>query len=239
MGETLAPKQRYLIITNSFYTCIYRGTTFDPPGKPSKGDAALPTPEPPKIPTGEAESVCFPADASVLTVDGRRVRMDELRIGDRVHVGGGIYSDIFLFTHKDAAREHTFVALHTDDNRRLLLTAGHYVYVNGHLATAGTVRVGDMLRAADGKSAVRIRRVHTERRRGLYNPHTVHGDIAVDGIVTSTFTRTVEPLVAVGALAPLRALHRRVGIALRGLLDNGAHSLAKWLPNGQPEYLLL
>ena len=50
--------------------------------------------------------------------------------------------------------------------------------------------------------------VRSARKTGLYNPHTLHGDIVVDGVLTSTYTAAFSPTLAHVALAPLRALYR-------------------------------
>jgi hypothetical protein len=83
---------------------------------------------------------------------------------------------------------------------------GHYLYVNGELQTAGSVKVGDMLTLANGdKSAVT--EVSSQWAPGLYNPHTLTGDIVVDGILTSTYTDAVSPTLAHALLAPLRQMY--------------------------------
>lgn len=39
-------------------------------------------------------------------------------------------------------------------------------------------------------------------------PATIHGDLVVNGFVTSTYTTAIEPIVAYGNLAPLRGTCR-------------------------------
>jgi hypothetical protein len=48
--------------------------------------------------------------------------------------------------------------------------------------------------------------VSTEWAEGLYNPHTMHGDIVVDGVHTSTYTDSVAPALAHALLWPVRML---------------------------------
>ena len=43
--------------------------------------------------------------------------------------------------------------------------------------------------------------------KGLYNPLTLAGDIVVDGILASTYTKAVTPKMAHAALAPLRMMY--------------------------------
>lgn len=240
-GVTLGKNQRYLILTNAFYTCVYRGIP-SPSEKekkkdenkntPKTGDNVLPTPQPPNL--GDGPSVCFPADATVRLRHGIK-RMDQLTVGDSVHVGNGEYSNVFMFSHKQYYRMYDFLTLSTDTGHQVTLTPSHYLYVNGILTAAASVKVGDALRTSNGAPAYVVK-VENERRQGLYNPHTSHGNIEVNGIVTSTFTTTVAPPFAFGLLAPLRALYRRLGLALHAL-NNGADCLARWAPKGPLQYL--
>jgi len=185
-----------------------------------------------------ATAACFPAEATVTLASGAAVRMDQLSVGDSVAVGGGRFSDVFAFTHADAAAVSSFVELTVASPAdacaahptSLRLTPGHYLSVNGGLAAASTVVVGDRLVRADGSAAV-VTHVSAVRRAGLYNPQTVDGAILVDGIVTSTYTTAVEPRVAHAALAPLRALYAVGGGWVGGLLTESSR-LAGLLPRG-------
>lgn len=154
----------------------------------------------------EDENTCFPASAMVKLEDGAWKRMEEVQIGDKVQVGSDKYSPVFMFTHRDADVNYLFVELETSTGERVRLTKGHYIYVNGRLEMAGTVRLRDEVIHEDGTR----RRISNIRRvwgRGLFNPQTMHGDIVVDGLVASTYTRSVSPKVAHGLLAPLRCMY--------------------------------
>lgn len=186
--------------------------------------------------SNEAESspsddpVCFPADAYVETQFGSKKRIDQVNIGDRLHVGNGQFSTVFMFTHKLSQVEAAFVKLETDAGFSIRLTSGHYLYVNDRLASAETVNSGDVLILADGQRTV-VSNVSQVTSRGLYNPQTVHGNIVVDGIVASTYTRAVQPTTAHALLAPLRALYQRLGLTT-AYFDHGADTLANVVPSG-------
>lgn len=227
LGLTLEPRKSYMFLTNRRYTCVYRSIL---PGTSVATESKSPSPTPSPLPTNDG-ALCFPATATVQLESGRTVSMHQLTVGDRVHVGNGIFSPVFIFTHAAHKVSYNFVSLDTASGLALSLTPGHYLYVNGVLSAARIVLPGDSLRAADGSADVVIR-VRRTRKTGLYNPQTLHGDIAVDGVVASTFTTTVDPSCAQGMLAPLRAVYSALGIALRGLLDNGADSVARFLPKG-------
>lgn len=175
------------------------------------------------------DSSCFPADATVELEGGAPVRMDALRVGDRVHVGGGAFSDVFMFTHKVADFAGDFVEIATAGGAVVRATAGHFMYVNGGLAAAGTVAAGDSVELGRGGADV-VARVSTVASTGLYNPQTVQGDVVVDGVRASTYTTAVEPAVAHAALAPARAVYAAFGWST-SVLDEGS-SWAAALPSG-------
>lgn len=151
--------------------------------------------------------LCFPSDATVSLRDGRFVRMDALSIGDNVHVGGGRYSSIFMFTHRDpSAIAPQYIRISSTCGRALTAARGHHIYLNGMLAPIETARIADKIQLADGVSAS-IATVDTVISRGLFNPQTHHGDIAVNGILASTYTAAVHPRIAHPLLLPLRAVY--------------------------------
>ena len=55
-------------------------------------------------------------------------------------------------------------------------------------------------------SAGNVTAVTVEWADGLYNPHTMTGDIVVDGVLTSTYTDAVAPSLAHALLWPVRML---------------------------------
>jgi desert hedgehog len=153
-------------------------------------------------------------------------------VGDRVHVGRGVFSDVFMFTHRARDAVSAFVALETASGAALRLTHGHYLYVNGALAAAGTVAVGDAVELGGGAADV-VARVSTVTSAGLYNPQTVQGDVVVDGVRASTYTTAVQPAFAHAVLGVARALWRLGGVSTDVLEDGGAGAL---LPTGGSVY---
>ena len=167
--------------------------------------------------------------ATVELEDGTIKHMSELVIGDRVLVEGGIYSPVFMFTHKLGDIQHEFVELDTE-HTSIRLTDGHYLRVNGVQAAAGVVREGDRLTLKDGREVevIAVRRVILA---GLYNPQTTQGSIVVDGVVASCYTRAVQSGAAHALLAPLRAAFDRVGLVCRAF-ENGGGVFTHWMPSG-------
>lgn len=154
---------------------------------------------------------CFAASASVTLEDGSTRRMDSLEVGDSVLVssnerGGAVYSRIFMFSHQDRYAISSFVSIVTSHGQTLLVSPGHFVYIDGRLSPAREVRRGDVLTFDEQRERlIWARSVSTVQARGLYNPQTVHGDIVVNGVQVSTYTTAVKPVAATALMAPIRA----------------------------------
>lgn len=200
------------------------------------GDSAIPRPTPSDVTTPEAtvdptteerSDACFPAHATVELECGVRVRMDALQIGDRVKVGAGQFSEVFMFTHRLHSDVYQFVSLQISvpsfDDVQLQLSAGHYLPVNGVLKAAAAVVLGDTVVLGDG-SVGAVTGIAALRSRGLFNPQTLDGKIVVDGVVASTYTTAVKPAAAHTLLLPMRQMFRASGALMDpsfGLLENG------------------
>ncbi|GAB0495743.1 hypothetical protein MMPV_007048 [Pyropia vietnamensis] len=177
-------------------------------------------------------AACFPATARVTLADGRVVPIAALRLGDEVMSRpGGEASAVYLFTHRQPGGFHDFLrivaapvagndgavpdAAALARNRTLTLSASHYVYVSAatvgsdggqgpaRLVTAHAVRAGDRLRDASGADLAVVS-VSPVSAAGLYNPHTLLGELVVDGVHVSCLTAAVPPRLATVLLEPLR-----------------------------------
>eukprot|EP00171_Calliarthron_tuberculosum_P004951 IDg4951t1 len=118
---------------------------------------------------------------------------------------------------------------------------GHYVYTLGRdgrkLTAMDEVREGTSLVGVDGK-ALMVHSVEVVSEVGLFNPHSVQGDLVVDGVLVSLFTRAVEPQFARRATWMLARLYE---MGLGGLVDQVTtallsdrlnHMLARLVPSG-------
>lgn len=189
--------------------------------------------------SGSENGECFPADARIALADGSQVEMRALSAGHTVRVHAlrrDMSSRIFLFTHRAPHGVHEFVRLQTAHGHVLRLSAGHYLYVRGRLRAARAVRVGDVLQTITGLS--RVKRVSRVRAAGLYAPHSMHGDLVVDGVLVSTYSTALHPRWAHALLAPVRLVAQMGGVVepLGGLLYNGADHLVGLLPVGRDVY---
>jgi len=205
-------------------------------------DADITDIEPAPKPSVVPEAVCFPASAQVSLRNGASIRMSQLRAGHHEIAVPTLrgYSPVFLFTHRDLEVSYSnFRRITTATGHAITITNDHYLYANGRLAAARTVRKGDHLELITGKLSpvVSVETHHVER--GLIAPHTLHSkDLYVNGIRTSSYTRAVHPTLAHMLLAPIRAVVR-LGIAkepLGNLLYKGASRLERLVPCG-PELM--
>eukprot|EP00177_Eucheuma_denticulatum_P001492 GFKZ01002677.1.p1 GENE.GFKZ01002677.1~~GFKZ01002677.1.p1 ORF type:complete len:417 (+),score=28.88 GFKZ01002677.1:279-1529(+) len=184
--------------------------------------AVLPSPSPRPSPAqtqDDGGSVCFPPDATVKNDNGKEIPMRNLAIGERVLVaiddsGKSSYSAVVSFSHHDSSAHSQFRTVSVfvgscerGQNMTLQLTAtnGHYVRMwNGRLRAVGDLQIGDFLQVAECGQRGQVQGMKWGRRRGLYSPVTGHGDIVVNGIVASCYTKSVRASAAHALLAPVR-----------------------------------
>lgn len=163
-------------------------------------------------------STCFPGSATVLREDGERVRMDVLKVGDRVEIARGKFSPVFMFTHRAAGVKSSMIRLSTNGGATLTLSPGHYLYVGHQAMPARNAAAGAYVEFAGKQEGIAA--VEKVQAEGLYNPHTLHGDIIVDGFHVSSYTDACPPDAAQAALAPFRALRAATGMSVEAF-DNG------------------
>ena len=164
-----------------------------------------------QILTGDEEAACFPRNATVLLKDGKRVRMDELKIGNSVlsihpTTFEPFYSKVYIWGHRDPHATSTFLhithpyghlhisadhlILSGDEKRRLpahKLRVGDIIYYMS-LSTSQHKKVRDVNRnEGDSYSLipVPVLHIHTCMHMGYFAPFTNNGLIVVDNIATS------------------------------------------------------
>lgn len=166
------------------------------------------------------DGICLPASAKVEVYGKGLTRVEHVQTGDKVRVGDGAFSRVFMWTHRD---EHyvgnRFVRIVAGKEVDMTATEGHMVYVcrdmrKGcvkEMSVVEDVRVGDGVWKV-GNGADHVVRVVEVRRgvraRGLFNPQTEHGDLVVDGVLATCYTKYVPVRAAHALLAPLRAMFR-------------------------------
>lgn len=185
----------------------------------------------------DSDPACFPVDAHVTLTDGRTVRMDALSPGMTVVTGLGTFSHVHGFSHRNIGDTlHKFVQVITIDGSNLTTTGGHYVYKSERgdlkerltLVTMNEIRIGDYLLKHNGNRSM-VDDIQTVWKRGLINPHTLNGDIVVDGFIASCYTRHVGFVTSQSLLAPLRAAFRITGTCV-SVFNNGVPSwMSRWI----------
>lgn len=171
------------------------------------------------------EPACFPSDAVVEHINGYTLQMQDLKVGDEVKVGPGQFSQIFAFTHKVIGVAAHFIRIETECGKVLDATPGHYLYLNGALTPAAKATVGDSVSLGNGETAT-VQNVRPLEKHGLHNPQTIHGDIVVNGIISSTYTTAIDPKIAHASLVGMRMIYRFFGIST-SYLENGAPTLGR------------
>jgi Hint module len=207
---------------------------------PLGGDAPKPSSDggeadPESSPVDSEANGCFPGDATVRLQSGAVKRMDELMVGDMVHVGLNSYSPVFMFTHQEPDTVNAYVRLTTAGGQMIVATPSHYLHTaEGDLTAAGAIKAGDAIVASDGSPTVVVSARTMRVAGGLWNPQTVHGDIVVNGILATTYTTAVAPVVAHAALATLRFLYNSLGLYTDAFsVENAGTSAVVYLtPNG-------
>ncbi|CAB9521813.1 Desert hedgehog protein [Seminavis robusta] len=137
---------------------------------------------------------CFSAESLVETLDKGLIPMKDLEIGDMVkteeHQSGAScrYDPVYAFAHYERKSKADFLQFSLEHKQMLEVTSEHLVYLYGlsQPVRAGSVRVGDVLQA-NNDGAVRVRRIRTVSREGLYAPLTQNGKIFVNGVQASNY----------------------------------------------------
>lgn len=216
----------------------------------SGGGLEDPTFEPSASPEEDDEGgVCFPAPAQVHKADGSIVRMDELSGGVEVRTSVNKEdqekrsSKIFLFTHRNKENRGRCVRVRTACGHELTLTASHYIRNSeGHLIAAGVVGEGETtLQTVDG--SCKVESIEKVTGMGLYAPHSLHGDLIMDGVVVSSYSKAVHPALSHALLTPLGWVSKwlKVDEPMGKTFYNGADGLLRFIPgvNARAQALLL
>lgn len=144
--------------------------------------------------------------------------MSEVRVGDLLVDAAGGRSHVFLFSHRAAFVKTNFVKLYTARGN-LTVTRGHLIYTSTGLREAGSIRLEDSLHDENGDFQT-VQKIEKVRGLGLYNPHTLSGELLVDRFRVSCYTTSVSPTVAKSLLVFARAAYRALGV---NLLSNFLH----------------
>lgn len=150
------------------------------------------------------EGVCFSADATVYVENSIvPVPMDELKVGDYVMTGNGMFEPVYSFGHRHRTRLTKFLRLHSSASSvPLEITSEHLVYVHGKGGIrADEVAVGDKLVCSNRKESGEclVSRIASVTKEGIYAPLTASGTIVVQDVVASVYPGVHTDNAHVGA----------------------------------------
>lgn len=182
---------------------------------------------------GQSTPACFPSGELVSLVSGLEIPIEQLELGQDVrhhhpteNPNSSQSSSVFAFSHRDPVAISVFLKITFVSSgnivRHLRISKGHYIYIHRRSSTysplfqqskdtllvpAIHVRPGDYLFGATGDKML-VLVVEDTVAKGLYNPHTMHGNLVVNNVLVSCYTTVVKPTIASVILAPLRFIRR-------------------------------
>lgn len=232
-GLTLEPGYIYLAYTHFTDFCFYqrreeeldiRYSGFPIPSQNFMKSSEEPNPTAEMVkespPVNFDAFTCFPGSSTLRTEGGKVITMDDLQVGDKVVSNeAGQYSDIFMFSHQDRYIFSTFIVLQTSGKKEIMLSRGHYIFIDGVARAAKEAVVGQTVTTSSGTQEA-ISNVTFRRGRGLYNPQTINGTIVVNDILVTTWTTAVAPVTASALLSPVRFTYRLLPQRLSEVLSS-------------------
>lgn len=192
---------------------------------PSPSISPIVTEEQSSEASSEAENdggpACFPNDALITLSTGEHKFMRDIGLGDVVLVSHNpdTYSAVYFLSHADPSVRAPAIRIETAATRKSPFSAspGHLVHVvpanqresEAILMPMSKVKVGDRVLAVG--EWTKVEKVTRTVQQGRFNPHTLHGDIVVNGVMASSFTTAIHPHVADVLLLPFRMAYRTFG----------------------------
>lgn len=127
---------------------------------------------------------CFAAGQKVETKARGIVNIEDLEIGEFVKTSKG-WTKFYAYQYYTKTATMPFIVLQYGANK-LVLSPGHYLYVNKSMQQAKNVRINDIINV-DGVDT-RITNISYKKYTGIYCTATVNGRISVNGVDCSTYT---------------------------------------------------
>ncbi|XP_018329164.1 sonic hedgehog protein isoform X2 [Agrilus planipennis] len=169
---------------------------------------------------------CFSGDTSVITTNGRRRKLSELRIGESVlswdsNTNRFVFSEVLMFLDWDPMQRRPFLQIKTVSGRTLTVTPSHLLLTtfsnDTRIVFAERLRVGDKLIVINEKNSLINEKIVSIRpiiKRGVFAPLTTTGTIIVNDVVASCYAVIDSQSIAHWAFLPFRlALNAKDGFA--------------------------
>lgn len=169
-------------------------------------------------------SGCFYSNSTVLLNNGTKVKMKDLKVGDRVASidknGQIIFSPVIMFFHRDPTLRTKFRIIETDDHKKISITPLHLIYTlnkqtqRDNVGYANRITAGDQLYVRNPLRATRplvTRRVVNIKEvilSGAFAPLTESGKILVDDILVSCYALFPSETISHWSMLPVRLLSK-------------------------------
>jgi hypothetical protein len=191
--------------------CIDLVPSTAPSDTPSSSPTLTPTREPPRP---RPVVPCFSGNNVVHVKNEGDISIQDLKLNDWILGADDKYERVISWGHKSTTQKAKFIQLHPS---MLELTETHMVYVSSraHPIPASMVKVGDTL----AKNGDVVTRIATVRRRGVYNPYTLSGEIVVNGELCSVHCSHQEnaDVIMIGSMRTILSWHTFVQFILAPL----------------------
>ena len=134
---------------------------------------------------------CHPASATLELEGGHLVRIDEVRVGDKIRAPTG-FEPVTGFLHAER-RQAEYLRFTTEGGMSVEISVLHHLFANGTETDPADVAVGDLLETARGREVVN--RIAHVTAFGAYHIFVRGGAYYVDGILASDYVGLVPPSV--------------------------------------------
>jgi len=134
---------------------------------------------------------CFAGGQKVETKARGIVNIENLEVGDFIKTSKG-WTKFYAYQYYTKTATMPFIVLQYGANK-LILSPGHYLYVNKSMQQAKNVRINDLINV-DGVDT-RITNISYKKSIGIYCTATANGRISVNGVDCSTYT-DVHPILS-------------------------------------------
>uniref|UniRef100_A0A914Z9H0 Hint domain-containing protein n=1 Tax=Panagrolaimus superbus TaxID=310955 RepID=A0A914Z9H0_9BILA len=156
---------------------------------------------------------CFSGDTMVKVLNGRRKRIDELKLGEWVSSAGNGkvgFNKVVSWLHRMPTIESEFLKLTLENGKTLKLTKKHLIYKVDCLANetfsklsyltipAENMQISDCVLSLNHRRKLvptRISLIEIIREKGIYAPLTESGNIIVNEIFASCSSEIENPLL--------------------------------------------
>jgi hypothetical protein len=180
------PCEFIAIMTSKYSISLPCGSKAEAKSCQANSPSLAPSKAPTKAPVGGGGGICFPGDATCQVQGQGKVRMSDIKLGDKVLVQGGKYETVYSFGHVARQVKATYLQFLTTDVV-LEMSNDHMVFVEGGRSVPSSmVKVGDKLLLANGNVDT-VNAIRTVQKHGAYAPFTASGTVAVNGVIVSSF----------------------------------------------------